>query len=290
MKRDLIIIIILSLFLGGVFLFVTKSSPSKQPHHDAMNAQQTINKDYSMQLLSPKKIVPEEQTEIRYKIMDTTGAVLKDFSVEHDNIMHFISVRTDLQDFQHVHPDYNKNTHEFSTPIVFPGNGTYRLLADFTPAQTNEGITTTQDITVGDATAYDKQEVKPDMETTKTEGDYEFTYDIPETIQAGKPTTILITVNRNGQPLKDMEKYLGAQAHGILFKKDMLDFAHLHAMGEEMTHVMDGKTMTMQGPLPTGPEIMFSYTFPSPGIYKLFTQFQVAGEVITTDYTFLVKK
>lgn len=42
----------------------------------------------------------------------------------------------------------------------------------------------------------------------------------------------------------------------------------------------------MQGEAATGsgPDIKFATTFPEPGVYKIFTQFQHEGEVQTVDY------
>lgn len=255
-------------------------------------------RSYSFNLVSSKNnLRPNEQTQIRYSITDDTGTTVKDFALDHTKLMHFIIVRDDLQSFQHLHPGFNKNSGEFSVPVEFSSDGAYRLFADFTPAngqKDDEGnllaVTSYQDINVGSLAVYQKQDVTPDTQTIKITGDYQMTYSIPKPIQSGIPTTITINVKKNGSPLTDMEEYLGAQAHGILLKKDSLDFAHLHTMGMgQMQHMMNGKTMSMGETMSKGPDITFDHTFPSSGIYKLFTQFQHEEKVITADYVLQVE-
>ena len=55
-------------------------------------------------------------------------------NIVHEKIMHFIVIRKDLANFQHVHPDFNSSTGEFTlSNLTLPSDGEYRLFADFTP-------------------------------------------------------------------------------------------------------------------------------------------------------------
>ncbi len=265
-------------------------------------AQSNRTYTYTLQLTSStSNLQPNQQTTITYKIVDDQGNILKDYALDHTKLMHFIVVRKDLQDFQHIHPDFNKNTGEFRIPVTFPEIGTYRLFADFTPANGQKdaqgdilSVTPYKDVNVGDITKYTPQAVTPDTQTIKTVGDFQITYTLPQPLQANKSATITAHVTKNGQPVTDMQEYLGALAHGILLKQDTLDFAHLHDMGQMGSGSMQGMSMQNMNTgnakiTNTGPNITFTYSFPSSGVYKLFTQFEEQGNVITTDYTMQVQ-
>lgn len=294
MNKLILFFVIILLLLGGWYLVVNKPAPIEDLHTQTKQNTQNTDK-YTLNLNSASDFQPNVETQVDFTIKDAKGETVKDFLISHDKLMHFILVRDDLQDFQHIHPELDKNSGEFSIPIVFSGEGKYRLIADFVPAHGEKSTEinhiaaiTYKDITVGNTAGVAKQNITPDKQTIRKEGEYEFSYILPKNIEVNKPTEIMLQVKKNGQPVKNMEEYLGAQAHGILFKTDDLAFAHLHAMGETMNHMMDSKMMT-HGSLPKGPEIVFEHTFTQAGVYKLFTQFQVEGEVITTDYTLQVK-
>src|SRR5581483_4220283 len=92
---------------------------------------------------------------------------------------HFILVRKDLQNFQHLHPEYKEGTGEFNVNITFPTDGPYRLFPDFTPINENPQklpITLSKDINVGDMSKYKPQPVIADTSSTKTTDGYTIAY------------------------------------------------------------------------------------------------------------------
>ena len=98
--------------------------------------------------------LPGMPSRFTYSVVDDEGNTLKDFDTVHEKIMHFIVVRKDLTNFQHLHPDFNKVTGEFTlSNLTFPSDGEYRLFADFTPTSSQMGsgstklpVTISQDI------------------------------------------------------------------------------------------------------------------------------------------------
>jgi hypothetical protein len=112
--------------------------------------------------------------------------------------MHFIVVRKDLTQFQHLHPEFHKETGEFSVDVAFPAPGPCRFFADFTPGQDNPmqlPVTVSSDFTVGDIADFQPQAVTPD---TKNEvivpPDYQVTYTLPGALK--KPNTGNVHVDR----------------------------------------------------------------------------------------------
>lgn len=247
------------------------------------------HRSYTVQITSDtSNIKPGQATKITYKIVNEKKEVLKDFAVAHEKLMHFILVRKDLQQFQHLHPDFNQQTGEFSINITFPTDGPYRLFPDFTPTPENPQklpVTVTYDVNVGDLGKYKPQAVNTDTNSTKTVDGYTVYYDFPETIKAQTQIDYDLSVEKDNSYV-NLEQYLGAMGHGVIIKEGNLDFIHTHA-GEMDMAGMDNMGTDSMGQMNHGGEpnvIDFSTSFPEPGTYRIFTQFQVKGKVITTDY------
>ena len=77
------------------------------------------HRTYVLNLLSATNAIkPNQATTITFNIKDDQGNILKNFEVEHTKLLHFIVVRNDLQFFQHLHPDFNQSTGEFSISLT----------------------------------------------------------------------------------------------------------------------------------------------------------------------------
>lgn len=245
------------------------------------------HRGYEMEVTSSlEKVKPNVSVVLTYKIKNDKGEVLKQFEIAHEKIMHFIAVRSDLQDFQHLHPTYNKSTGEFSVQITFPNDGPYRLFPDFTPGADNPQklpVTVFSDVEVGDKTRYKAHSITADTQTKKAYGDYQVAFTVPKA-ETQEEFTYTILVEKNGQPVTDLEKYLGALGHSVILKEGTLDFIHTHAL----ENTAGGHGQTAQHSSTTtntsGPAIDFSTTLPEKGLYKIFTQFQHSEKVQTVDY------
>lgn len=80
-------------------------------------------------------------------------------------------------------------------------------------------------------------------------------------------------MNRNGEPLTQLEPYLGAFGHLVSLRT--ADLAYLH------THPAQEATAGERG----GPQVRFGTTFPTAGTYRLFLDFRVDGAVRTAEMT-----
>jgi len=233
--------------------------------------------DYQLNLISDtSNIAPDVATTLIYKIENNEGETLKEFETVHEKIMHFILVRHDLQEFQHLHPEFNENNGEFSVEITFPSEGKYRIFPDFTPGKAVNPqrlpATISQDLQVGKEN--NEATLIADKEFKKKIGEYELDLKIPTLLETNKPINFTLDVIKNGQPVTNLEKYLGALGHSVILKAETLDFIHTHAI-EDST---------------SGSKINFATAFPEAGLYKIFIQFQHEGEVVTTDYVVSVAK
>ncbi|MGP5930538.1 hypothetical protein [Corynebacterium glyciniphilum] len=201
--------------------------------------------------------------ELSLTITGPDGQPVTDFELEHEKELHLIAVRADGQHFEHVHPEMNEDG-AWSIPWQWDEAGSYRVFADFVPAETGEGITLSTTVQVpGD---YDAVAAEPVTETTVDGLDVAVEGDLV----AGEGSELTMTVTRDGQPVTALEPYLGAFGHLVALRDGDLAYLHVHPHGAAPAA---GET--------SGPEIAFEATAPTEGRYLLFLDFQVDGQVHT---------
>ncbi len=215
--------------------------------------------------------------EYSFSIVDDQGNTLKNFEITHTKLMHVIVARKDLAYFQHVHPEFDQTTGMFTfKDLAFPADGLYRIFADFAPGggqKDSSGmplpVTLSEDVPVGIGANYTPQMIGSE-ERTKIFGGYQIVLSTDQTLISGKNMALTFNLKQNGKPITDLEEYLGALGHSVILREGNLDFIHAHPM-EDTNRSQTG-------------EVGFMVDFPEAGRYKIFTQFQRAGKVLTTDF------
>ena len=206
-------------------------------------------------------------TELAFRIVRADGSPVTGFDVAHDKRMHLILVRSDTADFQHLHPVMDADG-TWRTPVTLAGAGTYRAFADFAPT----GATPTT-LGVDLFAPGDFAPIAPEPNRTATApGGYEVTLD--GDLTPGRSGEVALTVTRNGEPVTDLQPYLGAYGHLVALRSGDLGYLHVHPQGSPG----DGRTAP-------GPQVTFGTEVPSSGIYRLFLDFRHDGEVRTAAFT-----
>lgn len=201
--------------------------------------------------------------ELSLTITGPDGQPVTDFELEHEKELHLIAVRADGQHFEHVHPEMDAEG-TWSIPWQWETGGSYRVFADFVPADTGEGITLSTTVQVpGD---YEAVAAEPITETTVDGYDVAVEGDLA----AGEASELTMTVTHDGQPVTELEPYLGAFGHLVALRDGDLAYLHVHPHGD-----------TPEAGETSGPEIVFEATAPTEGRYLLFLDFQVDGQVHT---------
>ncbi|MGW0766245.1 hypothetical protein [Streptomyces sp. NPDC002676] len=222
---------------------------------------------YTLDLKTPT-LKPGKTTDLRFTItQDATGRALTAYQREHTKELHLIVASRDLTFYRHLHPTRAADG-TWSTPVNLPKAGTYRVLTDFAPRGGTD-LTLGADLTA--AGTYTPAQLPPAKSTAEVDG-YEVTLRGHLTpTQAGRLT---LTVTRNGNPVHDLQPYLGAYGHLVALRAGDLAYLHVHPTGEPG----DGTTTP-------GPDITFTTTAPSTGTYRLFLDFKHAGKVHTAAFT-----
>lgn len=283
MKKFIIIALLTVLITGGVLYFALFQTGANQSITKNVETSVRSHNAYNLELASNSTVfTPNQPTEITYRITDSSGTIIKDFLAENDEIMHFFLVRDDLENFQQLQPDFDKASGTFSVNTIFPTKGIYRLYADFTPAGGQQapglGVVTTADVNVGNVTKKTPTHLVPTEWNVQTSNGYSAIYRFPSVVEANVPTPFTLSIEKDGQPITDLEDYLGARAYATVFESKTLRFEHVSANNT------GGDIQPENG----SPLLTFTYRFPKPGLYKVFTQFQHQGQVITTDYVIKV--
>ena len=196
---------------------------------------------------------------LRFRIVDDAGNPVRDFDVEHTKRMHVIVVRRDLTGFQHVHPTMASDG-TWSVPLRIDEAGSYRVFADF--SRGGKPQTLASDLRV-DGNAQLQALPAPAPAATSAGG---YQVHLAEgAARAGEESHLRFEITRDGRPVQT-EPYLGAGGHLVALREGDLAFLHVHPTGDEHSTTFDA-------------------TFPTPGAYRLFLQFQVDGVVQTVAFT-----
>lgn len=267
---------------GGLFIAY------REPPMDMSNGGAPVqsHRTYSLKALADKDYMPNQPTEYSFQIIDERGQILKDFDIVHEKQMHFIAVRKDATNFQHVHPSFDKASGTFSlSDLTFPTDGVYRLFADFTPSDAQMGpsgsklpATPYQDVYIGDISKYKPEPLGAQRFKSQANS---FNIDVflaphdPNDLGlvAGTSSSFAVGVYKDGQEYRSLENYLGSKGHMVIFGPD-LEFIHAHTTTDSTS---DSYIVT------------FSVDFPKGGQYKAFLQTQAEGKINTTDYVLSVK-
>jgi hypothetical protein len=182
------------------------------------------------------------------------------FNVVHERLFHAFVVSEDLQFFAHGHPALIADG-VFQYPIVFPGAGMFRVLADFYPQSATPQLTATTVIVPG--TAPDPARVERDYSPKRGANMEVSLATIPEMPVAGNRTQLRVTLDAQS----GLQKYLGAWGHLLAVSDDLIDMMHEHPYRAE-----------------GGSQIEFALVFPRARPHRIWMQFQRDGVVNTVHF------
>lgn len=214
--------------------------------------------------VSSKTVVP-----LVIDIQDKNGNAIANFDRFQEKLMHLIVVSDNLQFFNHIHPTYKGNG-RFEVAAQFPQPGSYTLFNDYKPSGQEEQVSLLKTQVSGKSPATSKI----DLNRTKTFADTKVNLSVsPATVKAGEEVSLNFNLQdaAKNQPLTDLQPYLGEKGHLVIIKQSSpltrADYIHAHAIKNT----------------PVG-QVNFITSFPQPGNYKLWGQFNRNGKIVTADF------
>jgi hypothetical protein len=180
-------------------------------------------------------------------------------------------VSDNLEQFQHVHPEYAGGG-KFELSIKFPAGGHYKLYADFMPVGMNELSRVSEVEVLGDPTPVTPLE--PSGSLSASVNGMNITLEFAEQLMPQMQTsmTYTFTDEKTGEPITDLELYLGAVGHVVAIDQSMEQFIHIHPLNWASS----------------GPKAVFGVSFPKTGMYKLWGQFQRGGQTFLVPFVIKV--
>lgn len=206
--------------------------------------------------------------DFRFRIIGPDRKPVTSFAIVHDKPLHMIVTHRDLTDYQHLHPDMAPDG-TWQIPLELPRAGAWRVFTDFTAidaAGSPTALTLGVDLTV--AGDYRREPLPAPARETTVDG---LTVSYEGTPQIGAVAPVLFRVARDGAPVSDLERYLGAYGHLVVLREGDCGYVHVHPE-EELA----------------GDAIRFWLALPGPGRYRMFLDFQVDGVVRTAEFTVVI--
>ena len=242
----------------------------EQHHHGSHSGHSDAEPANAIAKLTvPSNIAPKNPAPLVIEVQDKDGKALAGFDKFQEELMHLIVVSDNLQYFNHIHPTYKGNG-RFEVQADFPSSGGYTLFSDYKPAGKSEQVSVLKMQVRGQSPA----PPKVDMATTKTLGNTKANLKLSQPqIKAGQEVNLIFNLQdaTSNQPLKDLQPYLGERGHLVILKQSSpltkADYIHAHALEDT----------------PAG-EVHFMTSFPQPGKYKLWGQFNRNGQIVTADF------
>jgi hypothetical protein len=191
-----------------------------------------------------------------FTVRDENGPVV-DFELEQTKRMHLIVVRRDFTGFVHLHPTMSSDG-TWSTPLTLDTAGAYRVYADF--IIDGDKHTLGADLFVpGDF----QPRPLPPISAAGDAGDG-YQVEMVGDVVAGEESALEFVVRHDGEVVSDLRDYLGAKGHLVALRSGDLAYLHVH---------------------PEEDRLLFEATFPTPGLYRLFLQFDHGGTIRTGELT-----
>ncbi|MEO8026954.1 MAG: hypothetical protein ABI823_10790 [Bryobacteraceae bacterium] len=241
---------------------------------DARSATKATIKPYRLEVVSsPKNPKAGEPADLTIRVIrDATKEPITAFDLTHEHPLHLIVVRADLGVFAHLHPALGENG-VFRVKHVFPTGGEYHLFADAAPRAAGSQVLMAALKVNGKSEAkFDLS--KADRGTKRQVQGVVVDLDAPAIEPVKKSVTLRTSVrDAQGNPVTNLEPYLGAMGHFILIHEDGVTMVHSHPDERGA-----GPDFGKDGVVP------FLSRFPKPGLYRGWAQFQRAGTVITADF------
>lgn len=245
-----------------------------------------------------------------FTLQNTNGSewaeplVLTDLIPDHDHLIHVFLVRVpQLDQFLHLHPE-KRGTGIFGERLPSMPAGKYQIYADVVHhtgfPETFVGSIDIPEIPTGDFTGDDCgtsavpfSKASFDRTTASLSDGGTIEWQHPQkAFTAREPIELRFLVkDKEGNPARDLQLYMGMQGHAQILSADRTVFAHIHPSGTvsmaafmlaqsklDPSHSMDMNSQSLP------PEVAFLYGFPKPGPYRIFVQVKRGGRIESASF------
>ncbi len=194
-------------------------------------------------------------------VNDLTGNPVENLKLNHEKLLHLIIVDEHLEQYYHLHPEQlDKGVFEVTKQL---SPGLYKAFVDIKPADLDY-VVSPINLEIGESKAsHSHESLIVDKTLTKTVNNQTATL---TTTELAAEKTVVLSFDL---PNVTIEPYLGAMGHVVILDEAGVDYIHVHPKNEK--------------------ETIFEAQFPQSGIYKLWGEFKINGEVVIYPFVIEVK-
>lgn len=183
----------------------------------------------------------------------------------HTMKMHLLLVNEELTWFDHIHPEEQVDG-TYYVSETFPSSGKYLLFMDYKPIDHPAAIAK-HTIEITGKYLYKRSE--SDTKLASVIDGYTVILVNGKDLKTNTGQSLQFSIEKDSILLeeKDMQPYLGANAHIVMIGKADKDFLHIHPMSDNRFPI-------------------YAETYiEKAGLYRMWVQFKIDGKIHTTDYT-----
>ena len=230
----------------------------------------------------PADVRPAEPTELVVTVRDAeTGERVDDLVRTHQVWMHMILARADLGTFAHIHPEPTGEDGVFSVTATFPTPGRYGVHTEFRRQGAMADVLDSRQIIVAGPRPEQVALPSRDVREQVVDG-VRIELDGDTHVAQTSDFTLRFSDAATGEPVSELQPYLGAAGHVVVMRGDGTRFGHRHAE----TFDDEGRPVAAMPGTTFGPELDLHVTFQVAGTYRLWAQFRLAdGSVVTAPFT-----
>lgn len=224
---------------------------------------------------------------------ERTPITTSQLELEHTKLIHVIGVRSDLNEFFHIHPNPTVDPGHLTVAYAFQNPGLYKIWSEIKKDGVNHAFGHPEIDVRGEGATTSQR--TPDLNARNiVVGDYQVLLAVDEPVAKGHEHEFSFDIHTSSGDEVALEDYLGAQMHLTLIKDNLKQFIHTHPEEGGHTHssnpiqaVLAHGTEEIPGAMhdATGADevINFHVLFPEAGLYKAFAQFRPKGISLPPD-------
>lgn len=219
-----------------------------------------------------------------------TPISLDRLEIEHEKLMHVIGIRSDMEEFFHIHPmaDPSSSGH-LMVPHMFTAPGIYKLWTEVKQDGVIHSIGQPEFAVAGEGSQSAKS---VSFARNVITGNYQVSLAVDEPVGKQREVDLTFDVHTLVGGEVEVDDYLGAAMHLAVIKDDWTQFIHTHPEEAGHPHASrqfisrasaHGETTEETAGAGDDHGITFHVTFPEAGLYKTFAQFRPHGTDLESD-------
>lgn len=261
---------------GGAALSVTGAiyADNKYEHeHDKPHIHGNNDHGITTEIVGNPNINKDEQCSVKLRIRDKNGKNLTadDLIITHEKKLHFLIVDNSLNDYHHIHPEYDSKTGLFVASFTPNIQGEYNVWSNFRLAENGSYI-----ITKNKIPALRDHKIVPSIQHNNFVENDSVSLEIKAEppLTAGADSHLAVRIKNKGKSPIKLDTIMGEYAHLVAFSKDGGDFIHCHPMGNESEINKNGQENSLK----------FHVAPQKEGFTKFFLQMKINGKETTIPF------